>query len=326
VTLRSPAPSALALLLLLTAGCGGREGHVRAGGVVEMDEIDVSPLEGGRIVRILADEGDSVRVGDTLAVLQRAELAAQVQAQIAQAGRAAAQSLEVRTGPRAEEIRIARAELAQASAQLDLAEKELARSEQLARGKAIAQSDLDRARTERDAAVARRDGLQHRLTLLETGSRREEVTAAREAAVAARAQLSALRSRLGELVLTSPARGVVLLRNFEAGELAMPGQPVVTLGNPDSLWVRTYVAAPEIGRVRIGAASEVSVDGFRKRTFPGHVVSIATNAEFTPRAALTEEERANLVFAVKIAMAPTGGALKPGLPVEVRIHAPEGAR
>ena len=96
----------------------------------------------------------------------------------------------------------------------------------------------------------------------------------------------------------------------------------MTLGDPDSLWVRAYVAAPEIGRVRIGARAEVSDEGFRKRTFSGRVVSIATNAEFTPRAALTEEERANLVFAVKIAMDPTGGALKAGLPVDVRIIAP----
>jgi HlyD family secretion protein len=312
----------LCALALLAAGCSGGPPYIRAGGVIEMDEIDVATLEGGRIVRILADEGDSVRVGDTLAVLQRGELAAQVEAQIAQAGRAAAQSLEVSAGPRAEEIRIARAELASATAQLEWAEKHLARSEELLKGNAIAQADLDRARTERDAAIARRDGLQQRLTMLESGSRREEVTAAREASLAARAQLAALRSRLGELVLTAPSRGVVLLRNFEAGELALPGQPVLTLGDPDSLWVRAYVAAPEIGRVRIGARTEVSPDGFRKRLYAGRVVSIATSAEFTPRAALTEEERANLVFAVRIAMDPTGGALKAGLPVDVRILAP----
>jgi len=287
-----------------------------------MDEIDVATLEGGRIVRILADEGDSVRVGDTLAVLQRGELAAQVQAQVAQAGRAAAQSLEVKAGPRSEEVRIARAELASANAQLDLAEKQLARAEELLKGNVIAQAELDRARAERDGAIASRDALQQRLTMLEAGSRREEVTAAREAAISARAQLAALRSRLGELVLTAPTRGVVLLRNFEAGELVLPGQPVLTLGDPENLWVRAYVAAPEIGRVRIGAPAEVSVDGFRKRTFPGRVVSIATSAEFTPRAALTEEERANLVFAVRIAMDPSGGALKAGLPVDVRIATP----
>ncbi len=267
------------------------------------------------------DEGDAVRAGDTLAILHRGELAAQVEAQVAQAGRAAAQSSEVRSGPRAEEIRIARAELASANARLDLAEKQLARARELFRGNAIAQAELDRAATERDAALAGRDALQQRLTLLETGSRSEEVTAAREAAAAARAQLAALRSRLGELVLTAPRGGVVLLRNFEAGELAMPGQPVLTLGDPDSLWVRAYIAAPEIGRVRLGARAEVSDDGFRQRTFPGRVVTIATAAEFTPRAALTEEERANLVVAVKLAMDPAGGALKAGLPVDVRIAA-----
>jgi HlyD family secretion protein len=311
----------IAMLALALAGCGGPRPYVRASGMVEMDEIDVASLEGGRIVRLSADEGDSVGTGDTLVVLQRGELAAQVVTQIAQAGRAAAQSLEVTAGPRSEEVRIARADLASANAQLALAEKQLARAQELLEGHVIAQADLDRAHSERDAALAKRDAAQQRATMLEAGNRREEVTAAREAASAARGQLAAARSRLGELVLTAPSHGVVLLRNFEAGELVMAGQPVVTLGDPDSLWVRVYVGAPEIGRVRLGARAEVIATGFGSRTFPGRVVFIATQAEFTPRAALTEEERANLVFAVRIAVEPTGGALKPGLPVEVRIAA-----
>ena len=311
----------LAILCLPVAGCGDRAGFVRASGVVEMDEVDVASLEGGRIERLLVDEGDSVRVGDTLAVLTRGELLAQVQAQIAQAGRAAAQSQEVASGPRAEEVRKARADLASAKAQLEWAEKDLARAEELLQGGVIAQADVDRARTDRDAALAKRDAAEQTLALLEKGSRHEEVTAAREAASAARAQLAALKSRQGELLLTAPARGVVLLRNFEPGELVQPGQPVVTLGDPESLWVRVYVGAPEIGKVRLGARAEVIATGFGRRTFPGRVVTIATNAEFTPRAALTEEERANLVFAVKIEVDPTGGALKAGLPVEVRIAA-----
>lgn len=314
------------LLVFLVPGCSDRSGSVRASGVVEMDEVDVASLEGGRIVRLLADEGDSVRFGDTLAVLGRGELVAQVEAQVAQAGRAAAQSQEVATGPRAEEVRRARAALASAKAQVDWAEKNLARLEELLRNGVIAAADVDRARTDRDDVVARRDAAEQALTLLEKGNRHEEVTAAREAATAARAQLAALRSRQGELVLVAPARGVVLLRNFEAGELVQPGQPVMTLGDPEKLWVRVYVAAPEIGKVRIGARAEVFATGFGKRTFPGRVATIATSAEFTPRAALTEEERANLVFAVKIVMEPTDGALKAGLPVEVKIAVPGATR
>lgn len=316
---RSSLLMAAAALLTVLHGCAGRETSVHGSGMVEMDEVDVASLEGGRVIRLAVDEGDSVRAGDTLAVLQRAELAAQVQAQLAQAERAAAQTREVITGPRREEIRFARAALATAEAELVLADKDLARALELARNQAIAEAEVDRARAGRDAARGRRDAARESLRILETGSRREDVVAAREAAEAERAQLSAARSRLGEMVLIAPAGGVVLLRNFDAGEVAQPGQPVVTLGDPEKLWVRVFIAAPEIGRVRVGAPAEIVATGFGKRTFAAHVMSVATQAEFTPRAALTEDERANIVFAVRLRVEPTGGALKAGLPVEVRI-------
>ncbi len=301
------------------AGCGRDPRAIHASGIIEMDEIDVASMIGGRVARLTVDEGDSVRAGDTLAVLERDEIAAEFLAQSAQAERAAAQSREVVTGPRAQEIRAARATLASAEAQLEGAEKELARAENLFKDQVVSQAELDRARTARDDALARRDAAEERLHLLEAGSRGEQVVAAREAVAAARAALSGARSRLRELVLTAPASGVVLLRSFEVGELALAGQPVLTLGNPDSLWMRVYVAAPDMGRVRLGAPVEVHLTGFGKRVFKGRVVEIATRAEFTPRAALTEEERANLVFAVKVVLDPSDGVLKAGLPADAII-------
>ena len=141
--------------------------------------------------------------------------------------------------------------------------------------------------------------------------------AAKSAATAAMAQLAGARSRAGELVLTAPVDGVVLLRNFETGELVPPSVPVLTLGDPDRLWIRVFVAAPLLASIRLGDAVEVTPTG-AKRAFTGRVVQIASRAEFTPRAALTEEEQANLVFGVKIALDPTQGTLKPGLPAEAR--------
>jgi len=111
---------------------------------------------------------------------------------------------------------------------------------------------------------------------------------------------------------------VVLLKNFVRGELAPPGVPVVTLGDPERLWLRCYVAAPMLPRIKRAAPVEVTIDGTRQ-TFRGHVAEIATRAEFTPRAALTEDERANLVFGVKVALDATRGTLKAGLPAEARI-------
>jgi HlyD family secretion protein len=305
-------------LATLSSGCGRDPRHVAASGIIEMDEIDVASMVGGRIARLAVDEGDTVRAGDTLAVLDREEIAAELQVQAAQAERAAAQSREVATGPRGEEIRTARANLASTQSQLDLAEAEASRTESLFKSQVSSQAELDRARATRADAVARRDAARERLSQLEAGSRKEEVVAASQAASAARASVVAARSRLRELVLVAPVSGVVLLRNFEPGELAGPNQAVVTLGNPDSLWLRVYVPAPDLARIARGAAVDVHLTGVRE-TFQGRVVEIGTRAEFTPRAALTEEERANIVFPVKIALDASHGILKAGLPADARI-------
>ncbi len=305
-------------LLMVIAGCSRGGTGVIASGTVEMDEIDVSSMVGGRVVRLAFDEGDTVRAGDTLAVLDRGELAADIDAQTAQAERAGAQLRDLQSGPRAAEIAASRAELAAAAAQASLAAAELKRVQALADQSLATAQELDRAQSASEAAAARRDAASQQVRLLQSGYRSDQIAAAAQAAAAARAQLAGARTRAGELVLTAPSRGVVLLRNLEPGELAMPGVAVVTLGNPDSLWMRCYVAAPLLPRVQLGAAAEITVDG-NKQVFRGRVVEISPRAEFTPRAALTEEERANLVFAVKIVIEPSAGVLKAGLPADVRI-------
>jgi HlyD family secretion protein len=297
----------------------GDGGVVRASGMIEMDETDVSSLVGGRVTRLFVDEGDAVRAGDTIAVLDRAELSGQVRAQLAEAQRAAAESRVVQVGPRTQEIQRSRADLAAAEAQLTLADHDLARAQKLVDQGVISQADYDRAKATRDSAAGRRNAARESLRLLEAGSRKEEITASKEAAAAALAQFSATQSQLNELVLVAPSGGVVLLKNFHPGELVQAGQPVVTLGDPDSLWMRVYVSATDIERVQLGAPVELHLSGISKNVYHGRVVEIASRAEFTPRAALTEEERANLVFGVKLALDRSGGVLKAGLPGDVRI-------
>ena len=312
----------MALMAVAALGaCSNDPSTIHASGIIEMDEIDVSSMVGGRVMRMMANEGDSVRAGDTLAVLARDEVAAQLMADAAQADRAAAQSREVTQGPRAQEIQIARANVVSLEAQLDGAEKNLARMQELFQRQVISESDLDDARTKRNDLEGKRDSAREQLKLLQAGSRREDIAAAHHAAEAARATVLGAQSRLRELVLVAPVNGVVLLRNYEPGELVGVGSPVITLGNPDSLWMRAYVAAPQISRIRRGSDAQVNLGGGDKRRFPGRVSEIATKAEFTPRAALTEEERANIVFSVKIMLAPSNGQLKAGLPADATIQA-----
>lgn len=286
-----------------------------------MDEVDVASLVGGRTQLLTVDEGDTVRNGDTLVVLAHGEIAGEVEARTAETERAEALYRDQQRGPRAAERRTAQAERDAAATALKLAESELRRVIGLSERKLVSEAEVDRARAARDEAAARLAAAEERLALLEEGYRRGQVAAAREAAAAAQGELRSSRARARELVLTSPIDGVVLLRNIEPGEVVGPGTPILTLGNPARLWVRAYLTTPEVARIRLGAPAEVRVLGWKDRGFPGKVVEIATRAEFTPRTALTEEERASVVFGVKIAMEPSGGVLKPGLPADVRIRA-----
>jgi len=312
---------ALAALVALTAlaGCSRSDGTIRGSGTIEMDEIDVGSTVGGRLVRLTVVEGDTVWAGDTLAVLDRGEVSAELAAQAAEAERAESQARDLQQGARPAELVIARENLRAAEAELELARISFRRTQQLAEQDVAAPAELDQARSTLQAAEARTAAAREQVRLQEEGFRRAQVVAARQAALAAQAQLAGARSRVNELLLTAPRSGVVLLANFRAGELVPANSPVLTLGDPDSLWMRVYVSAPVLPQVRLGAAAEVRPIG-SKEAYHGRVVSIASEAEFTPRAALTEEEQANLVFAVKIMLDRSGGALKAGLPAEARIQ------
>jgi HlyD family secretion protein len=309
--------AALAAAVAL-GGCSGSDHAVRGSGTIELDEVDIASLVGGRVSRVFVEEGDTVRAGDTLAILAHGEIAAGVTAQEAELLRAHALARDQEQGPRAEEREGARADVRVAEASLKLAELELERVQALFQSKLVPQADLDRAQARRDEAASRRDAAAEKLKLVEAGYRGEMVVAARQQAEAVRAGLASARSKARELVLTAPISGIVLLKNVEQGEVIGAGVPLLTLGDPTKVWMRVYIAAPELVKIRIGDPVEVHALGTR-RAFTGRVAEIATRAEFTPRAALTEEERANIVFAVKLALDPTDGILKPGLPADARI-------
>ena len=316
--LRGLGPLLLAIGVAALGGCARDSSGIRGSGTIEMDEVDVASLVGGRLEKLNVIEGDTVTVGDTICVLNRGEVSADLAAQAAEAERAQAQAQDLIQGSRPAELVIAKEAVRAANADLELAKTEFDRTDHLVKQGLAPVADLDRARAARDAAQARASSAAEQQRLADEGYRRQQVAAAKQGAAAAIAQLQGAKSRAEELVLTAPRNGVVLLVNYRAGELVPPSMPVVTLGDPDSLWMRVYVAAPLLTKVRLGAPVEVRPIGVSK-PFGGRVVSIATEAEFTPRAALTEEEQANLVFGVKLVLDRTGGRLKAGLPADARI-------
>jgi len=311
---------AFLLSLSLLFGCArGNADAVVATGTLEVIETNVAPISTARVARMLVNEGDSVRAGDTLAILTQpgsqseiAERQAQVQAR--QAG-----LREAENGARAEEIRRAEAELRAAQAEATRTAADLERIRPLALKGTVPLQQRDAAEAAARQAAARRDAARQSLLLLRQGSRPERITGARAEVAGAEANLSAVRESVRDLTLTAPVGGVVLSRNAEPGEIVTAGQSAVTLGDLRRPWVRVYVNALALAFIPVGSVARGVLDGMPARGFNGRVVAINPKAEFTPRVALTEDERADLMFGVKIEFEDSTGALKPGLPVTVTI-------
>jgi HlyD family secretion protein len=254
-----------------------------------------------------------------VAILTQSTAQAAIEQSEAQVEASRAGLSEVENGPRAAEIRRASAELTAAESEAARTEKDAERARTLARTGTIPLQQRDAAEAAARQAAARRDAARQSLLLLQQGNRPERIAAAKAQVQGAQAGLSAVKATVGDLVLVAPISGVVLSRNTQPGEIVTAGQSAVTLGEVRRPWVRVYVNARDIPSIAVGSTANARLDGLPDRNFTGRVVAINPKAEFTPRVALTEDERADLTFGVKVEFADTTGALKPGLPVTVSI-------
>jgi HlyD family secretion protein len=309
------------LLLMAVTGCStGASDRVVATGTIEMIEVDVAPQVPARVVAVRVEEGGTVRAGDTLATLIQSTTRAGVAEQQARVRAAEASLREARAGARPREIERAEAELRRSEAEAVKATRDLERLQPLVAAGAESPRSLDAATAEAATAVAGRDAAREEVQLLREGTRPERIELARAELASARAALAAATAVAGDLVLTAPVGGTVLSRNAEPGEMLAVGQSVVTLGETGATYTRVYVPTRELPSVRTGQAATAHLDGFPDRPFKGRVVAVSPTAEFIPRIALTEKERADLVFGVKVALEDTTGMLKAGLPATVEIH------
>ncbi|MCU0649799.1 MAG: HlyD family efflux transporter periplasmic adaptor subunit, partial [Gemmatimonadaceae bacterium] len=171
----------------------------------------------------------------------------------------------------------------------------------------------------------RRDAARDALALLREGARRDRVRAAAAERAGAEAATELVRATQRDLVLLAPVDGVVTSRHAEIGEVLAPGASALVIGETRAPWARIYVNQAVLPTLRVGAPVIGRLDALPDRSFTGRVTAIATKAEFTPRVALTEQERADLQFAVKVTFDDTTGTLKAGLPIVVRLGARAGS-
>lgn len=315
---RSRAASYLAVSALAVLPSCRLDKPPTAVGTLEVTAIDLAPMVPARVVRVLVEEGQLVEIGDTVAILTQAGLNDQVSESRARVAAAEAQLLELERGARPEEIARAEQDLAAATALAENATADLARAKTLAQNNVIPRQQLDQAQTRATEAEAHRRALAEALALVREGARAERRAAARAEVARARAALAGMEATAGDLILIASVSGTVLVRAAEPGEVLPAGVPAITIGDVSRPWVRVYVGQGVIPTLHIGDTVTATLDAFPDRAFTGTIASLATRAEYTPRVALTERERADLLFGVKIQFADTSGMLKPGVPVTVR--------
>ena len=294
---------------LIAAGCGGRDGTtITETGTLEAREVTVSSQVNGTVARLPIDEGSLVKQGDTLAVLDDADWRYQLQQGEANFRAADASYQLALEGPRQEDV--VQAEAAYASAKSDLQ-----RMENLFASKSVPEKQLEDARTRYTLA-------QQTLEKMKRGSRKEEVALARARRDQAAAQVASLQKKVDDCTIAAPIEGTVTNKFVEAGELALPGMPIVRLANLDDMDVTIYVSEVDLPHIAIGQQATVSVDAYKDRSFVGQVIFISPTAEFTPKNIQTREERTKLVFAVKIRVSNPDHVLKGGIPADVTLKVP----
>ena len=111
--------------------------------------------------------------------------------------------------------------------------------------------------------------------------------------------------------------GVIISKNFENNEYINAGESVITIADLKDCWIKVYISTMDLGKVYIGQKVELMVDAFPQEKFTGKIIEISDEAEFTPRESITKEERANMVFAVKIKIENIDSKIKAGMPADV---------
>lgn len=258
---------------------------------------------GGRVERILVQEGDPLTNGQIIVELDAAELRAR-------RDQAAAQLAEAVAGPRPEEIAAAKAEWEALAAQLELARLERKRADGLFADQTISETERDRAVATEQALEKNVAAAKSRHELLLAGTRPERLALAR-------AQVAELDAQLREMAVWSPINGVLEVLNVKVGDVLAPNQAVATLLLTNHIWVRVYVPEPWLGHIQLGETVKLRVDSFPGRDFTGTVEQLARAAEFTPRNVQTVEERVKQVFGVKVRLDNPGGELRAGMAADV---------
>lgn len=301
---------ALALLFLLTA-CEKKDDY-DASGNFEADEVIVSAQQTGQLLVFNVQEGAEVKAGDNVGQID--VKIPELQKQQAEASIAA---LKQKTGSSKDQTEVAVKQLAVQESQLAQQIRERKRTENLVKADAATQKQLD----DMDAAI---DQMQKQISVTRQQIKLYNYNAATQnrGILSEQSPLSVTAKQYQEQInrgqIINPLTGLVLTRYALKGEMTAIGKPLYKIANIDTLTLKAYITGDKLAQIKIGQKVTVRIDEGEKKykSYSGQIYWISAKAEFTPKTIQTKNERANLVYAVKVRVR-NDGFLKIGMYGEV---------
>lgn len=290
---------------------------ITATGIVEVTLADITPRINGYIQELNIERGDQVSPTQVIAKLRRTDLQAQLAADAAALAKAKSTLIDLESGARPQEVLSAEANMISAQSVYERAHMDLQRGEYLFKQGAISAQQVDALRSSDNVSFNALKAAQAQLSLVNAGTRPDQIEAQRMEVQRLQAALEVSQSNINDLTLISPIAGQVLTRNFEQGEYVNAGSAIATIGDMNDCWVKVYISSAQLGLIKVGQNADVRIDSYPQRVFKGTIKEIAQNAQFTPRQSITQSERANLVFEVKVKIDNAENILKPGMPADV---------
>ena len=287
------------VMTLLLVSCG-RGGDFDATGTFEATEVVVSAESTGRILYFDIEEGDTLSAGRQVGAIDTVQL--YLQKLQLERQRASIHSNRPDIAKQASALR----------SQIEQQERERSRVENLLNDGAATAKQLDDINASIRVLNGQLDAL---LSNLENSTSSIDQNAS-----AVDLQIAQIEDRLAKCRIVSPIDGVVLVKYSEAGELAAAGRPLMKVADMDRLYLRAYFTSAQLADVKVGQEVTVVADygDDKQHEYSGRITWIASESEFTPKTIQTRDTRANLVYAVKIAVE-NDGLLKIGLYGEVRL-------
>jgi HlyD family secretion protein len=288
-------------------------------GNVDIRQVQLAFNGNERIVKMLAQEGDKVRKGQLVAILDVERLKQTVARAEGQVHSQEEVVARLEAGSRPEEIRKAHADVESTRAEAYNAKLNYERLAPVVPKGGASEQQLDNAKAQMDATEGKLKAAQETLNLAIAGPRKEDIAAAKATLEAYEAELAFAKRELADAYLYAPVDGIIQDRITEPGDMASPQKPVYTIALTNPLWVRAYVAEPDLGKIWLGMVAAVATDSYPGKRYRAWIGFISPTAEFTPKSVETPQLRTRLVYQVRVYVCNPENELRLGMPATVTI-------